>query len=84
MPNPIDDTVPLILTADGPLGPYHLDRAEPIGGGGIYAGRVVTNRAGEPVLLGFSDSGLPGGFGGVIADPIRLELTERGTLQPAH
>ncbi len=85
----LDGAVPAITAtysapADSPLGPYHLDRAEPIGNGGIYAGRVVTNSAGEPVLLGFVESGLPGGFGGVIADPIRLELTERGTLQPCR
>lgn len=68
--------------AEGPLGPYHLDRAEPIGEGGIYAGRVVVSGAGEPVLLGFVDSGAAGGFAGVICDPIRLGLTDRGTLQP--
>ena len=68
--------------ADGELGPYHLERAEPIGPGGIYAGRVVNDPAGRPVLLGFVDSGAVGGFAGVICDPISLGLTDRGTLQP--
>jgi beta-fructofuranosidase len=68
--------------ADGPLGPFHLDRAEPIGDGGVYAGRVVRTDAGEPVLMGFIDDGTPGGFRGVIADPLPLHVSARGTLQP--
>lgn len=65
--------------ADGPFGPFHLDRAEPIDATGIYAGRVVALE-GAPVLLGFVD--IDGRFEGVICDPIPLALTSRGTLQP--
>ncbi|MDY7541321.1 glycosyl hydrolase family 32 [Cryobacterium sp. 5B3] len=68
--------------ADGPLGPFQFDRAEPIKAPGIYAGRVLRNKAGDPVLLGFVEADAEGSFAGVICDPIVLGLTERGTLQP--
>jgi beta-fructofuranosidase len=68
--------------AEGPLGPFHLDRAEPMGDGGIYAGRVVLTDAGDPVLMGFVDDGTLGGYRGVIADPVPLVVSARGTLQP--
>jgi beta-fructofuranosidase len=68
--------------ADGPLGPFHLDRAEPVGEGGLYAGRIVLTDAGDPVLMGFVDDGTPGGFRGVIADPVPLHVSASGTLQP--
>lgn len=68
--------------ADGPLGPFHLDRAEPVGDGGLYAGRVVLNGSGKPVLMAFIDDGTPGGFRGVIADPVPLHVSTSGTLQP--
>lgn len=59
--------------ADSPLGPFDLDRAQPLAGGGIYAGRIVSLPDGAPALMGFIDSGEPGGFTGVICDPIRLQ-----------
>lgn len=65
--------------AEGPLGPFNLDRAEPIADG-IYAGRVIT-LSGRPHLMGFIDSGEPGGFTGTICDPIALDLTTNGTLR---
>lgn len=68
--------------ADGPLGPFRFEHAEPIRAPGIYAGRVLQNRAGIPVLLGFVASDAGGAFAGVICDPIPLRLTGRGTLQP--
>jgi beta-fructofuranosidase len=58
--------------ASGPLGPYDLDLARPLCGGGVYAGRIVTLPDGEPALMGFIDSGKPDGFTGTISDPIRL------------
>ena len=70
--------------ADGALGPFHFDRAEPIRAPGVYAGRILRNREGAPVLLGFVDSDSTGAFAGVICDPIPLRLTARGTLQPEH
>lgn len=70
--------------ADGPAGPFDLDSAEPIRVDGCYAGRVVTDRSGAPVLLSFVDRVADGGFGGWITDPVPLTLTARGTLQPAQ
>lgn len=70
------------VPADGPLGPFHFDLAEPIAAAGIYAGRVLRDPTGEPVLLGFVLADADGSFGGVICDPIPLALTDRGTLQP--
>lgn len=58
--------------AAGPLGPFDLDQARPLAGGGVYAGRIVTLTDGAPALMGFIDSGEPGGFTGVIGAPIRL------------
>lgn len=68
--------------AAGPLGPYRLDQARPITGeaDGIYAGRVVRLPNGSAALLGFTESGLPGGFGGVISDPLQLTISEEGSL----
>ncbi len=69
--------------ADGPLGPFHFDRAEPIHAPGIYAGRIVSATSGQPLLLGFVNESPDGtGFAGTISDPIPLHLTPRGTLQP--
>jgi beta-fructofuranosidase len=67
--------------ADGPLGPFHLDQAEPItAGGGVYAGRIMETPSGQLALMGFIDSGEPGGFQGIIGDPIAVQLSPRGTL----
>lgn len=68
--------------ADGPLGPFHADRAECIGDGALYAGRIVQDANGQWNLLGFVHTEADGGFGGYIPDPIPLEMTSRGTLQP--
>ncbi len=68
--------------ADSLLGPFHFDRAEPIAVPDCYAGRIVRDRAGTWNLLTFVDREPDGSFGGYIGDPIALELTERGTLQP--
>lgn len=60
--------------AAGPLGPFDLDHARVLAGGGIYAGRIVNTPDGEPNLMGFVDSGKPGGFTGVIGDPVDIKL----------
>ncbi|WP_166785490.1 glycosyl hydrolase family 32 [Cryobacterium cryoconiti] len=75
-------TATFTAPADGPLGPFHFDRAEPIRAAGIYAGRILQPADGGPVLLGFVESDADGLFVGVICDPIPLQLTSRGTLQP--
>lgn len=66
------------VPADGPIGPFHVDRTALIADG-IYAARVVEF-GGEVLLLGFNDTGVPGGFTGAIGDPVPLRLTENGTL----
>lgn len=67
----------------GVLGPVDLGNAEPINVPGNYAGRVITAPSGDLVLMAFVDQAPDGSFGGVIADPVPLSLTARGTLQPA-
>ncbi|MBI1350992.1 MAG: glycosyl hydrolase family 32 [Actinomycetales bacterium] len=69
--------------ADSPAGPFHLDRAEPIRLPGLYAGRVMRDRAGGLQFIAFVDREPDGRFGGYLTDPVPLVVTERGTLQPA-
>jgi beta-fructofuranosidase len=66
----------------GALGPVEIGLAEPVDVPGNYAGRVVMAALGEPVLMAFVNQTADGEFGGVIADPVPLALTARGTLQP--
>lgn len=66
--------------ADSPTGPFHLDRAEVIDDGSLYAGRVIKDTDGSYKLLGFENGG-ERGFTGVISDPIPLLVTERGTFK---
>jgi beta-fructofuranosidase len=65
--------------ADSALGPFALDRAEPMNVDGIYAGRVVETPDG-PVMMGFRNVTATRPFEGVIGAPIPLELTSRGTV----
>lgn len=68
--------------ADTPLGPFYLERAEPVGLEGIYAGRAIESDAG-PVLLGFRNATAARPFEGVIGDPVPLHLTSRRTALAA-
>ncbi len=70
------------MPCDGPAGPFHLERSEPINVPGNYAGRIVEQRDGTPVLMAFVDIDADGDFGGCIGDPVPLARTDRGTLQP--
>lgn len=65
--------------ADGPIGPFHLDRAE-LFAPNVYAARAVHFRN-EWVLFGFLSDGTVTGFRGVISDPIPMRMNERGTLE---
>ena len=65
------------------LGPFYLDRSEPIGLDGVYAGRVIETAEG-PVLLGFHNATATRPFEGVIGDPVALELTSRRTAIATH
>jgi hypothetical protein len=64
--------------ADSPTGPFYFDQSEIIDDGTHYAGRVVLDTDGVYKLLGFENGA--DGFTGSIGDPVRLELTERGTF----
>ncbi len=71
--------------ADSPTGPFHFDRAELIGDGEVYAGRVVKDTDGVHKLLGFVINDPIGiqGFNGTISDPMPLRVTDRQTFQLA-
>jgi beta-fructofuranosidase len=64
--------------ADGPTGPFHLDRAEVVATD-LYASRAVWFRN-RWLLLGFAIDDQLGDFEGVICDAIDLEFTSRGTV----
>lgn len=64
--------------AESALGPFALDRAEPVGPEGLYAGRVVETADG-PVMLGFRNVTASRPFEGVIDEPVPLTLSPRGT-----
>jgi len=64
--------------AESALGPFALDRSEPVGPEGIYAARVVETADG-PVMLGFRNVTASRPFEGVIDEPVSLTLTSRGT-----
>lgn len=73
------------VAAQSPLGPFDLDTAKPITpNGGVYAGRIVLDESGAPKLYGFIDNGQPGGFKGVISDPIDVQLTSEGVLSSSE
>lgn len=61
-----------LAPADGPLGPYAIDRAVPIGPVGTFAGRLVPDRDGRLHLVAFVNSG-PDGFVGEVADPVPFD-----------
>lgn len=69
--------------AETPLGPFYLDRSEPVGLDGIYAGRVIETGEG-PVMLGFRNVTAARPFEGVIGEPVPLELTSRRTAAATH
>ncbi len=66
---------------DSPTGPIHFDRAEIIDADGIYAGRIIKDRGGQWVLLGFENGQVKEEFTGRISDPIPLIMTEAGALK---
>ena len=65
--------------ADGPVGPFHLDKAE-LFAPNIYAARAVSFRN-EWVLLGFLSDGTESGFEGAISDPVPMRVNDRGLLE---
>ena len=63
------------------FGPIDFDNADIIDADGIYAGRIIKDRSGQWVLLGFENGQTKSEFKGRICDPIPLKLTEAGTLK---
>ena len=71
------------FVADRPEGPWRLGPLPflaGLGGGSLYAGRVVTGRHGQPWFLGFIGKGADGQFIGAISDPIALRVATDGRL----
>lgn len=62
-----------LAPAAGPLGPYAIDRAVPIGPSDTYAGRLVPTADGRLQLVAFVNSG-PDGFVGEVTDPVPLDV----------
>ena len=56
----------------GPLGPYAIDRAVPVGPDATFAGRPIRDRRGRLHRVAFVNRG-PGGFVGEVADPVPLD-----------
>jgi beta-fructofuranosidase len=69
------------VPADSPTGPFHFDQTDIIDAEGIYAGRIIKDRSGHWVLLGFEAGQSTGDFTGRICDPIPLESTAEGSLR---
>jgi len=61
------------LTLDAPTELYNILEAVPLTTAASYSGRIINDRAGQSVLIGFDSA--PGGiFPGTIADPIPLRV----------
>jgi len=56
------------------LGPYAIQRATRLTGDELYAGRIVVDRLGHAVLLGFENARGDGEFGGRISDPLPVTV----------
>lgn len=69
------------MPAEGPIGPFDLDRAE-LFAPNVYAARAVWFN-GQWVLFGFVSDGTEAGFTGTISDALPLRLNDRGTLELA-
>lgn len=68
------------VAVDSASGPYAVVDAHLVASDALYAGRLVRDRAGRVVLMGFVNDDTEGGFGGVIADPVPVSWSLDGTL----
>jgi beta-fructofuranosidase len=70
-----------VAPAEGPVGPFAIDRSELLVSEELYAGRLVQRRDGNWVLIAF-EMGIPGApFTGRISDPLPVRWDqERGAL----
>lgn len=71
------------VAAPVPTGPFAIDAARLLVPERLYAGRIVRDRAGQPVLLAFDMAGADGNFIGALSDPIPVRPGAGGTLELA-
>ncbi len=69
------------VPADSLTGPFHFEQTDIIDADGIYAARIIKDRSGQWVLLGFQGGQSTSEFRGRICDPIPLRLTSEGVLK---
>jgi hypothetical protein len=62
------------------LGPFDVARAVPLTDSSIYSGRLIRDRAGQWVLLGFENLNASGRFVGALSDPMPVGWTPDGRL----
>ena len=63
------------LALTSPTEPYSIPHATPLTTAAAYSGRLVTDRAGDTVLIGFDSA--PGGvFPGTISDPVPVIIAD--------
>jgi beta-fructofuranosidase len=70
------------LVADSPLGPFDIRQAQPLTDHDLYSGRLIQDRQGRWVLLGFHNRDERGGFVGELSDPIPVEWTDDAEGRP--
>lgn len=68
------------LVTDNPLGPFDLTQAYVLTNPTLYAGRLTTDRLGNPVLLAFRNYDKSGTFVGGMNDPLPLKWNREGHL----
>lgn len=71
------------VAAESETGPFAIDDAQLVVDEALYAGRVVHDRAGRPLLLAFDNTGEGADFAGGIADPLPLSWDADGRLVAA-
>ena len=60
------------------LGPFDVARAAPLTDDSVYSGRLIRDRAGQWVLLGFMNVNASGRFVGALSDPMPAGWTPDG------
>jgi len=60
----------LYVPIDAPTGPFDIAAARPLTDDAFYCGRLINDRAGQPVLLAFHDYDQHRQFRGELADPM--------------
>jgi beta-fructofuranosidase len=68
------------VAADSPTGPFNIAAARPLTSDDFYCGRLVHDRAGQPVLLAFRYFDEARQFLGELSDPMPVGW-ENGVLK---